>query len=151
MHFLLSKIVVSRCSLHVTSLCKEQLSYSRSVFLKLILHENGPLKPLRPWSFSFYFCVECLFDRLVLRGQIESFRIKLETSNIWLQLCLQFGNSMWWKCNSVLIQSMQSSYDRCIWSIYSVGFFASGYSQESQDVFPVGISWVHLSSSPPSW
>lgn len=34
------------------------------------------LSSLWPWSFTFYVCVESLFDRLVVRGQIETLRSK---------------------------------------------------------------------------
>lgn len=60
----------------MSSLCKEQLSYSRSQSFSSWFCMRMDLSSLWPWSFTFYVCVESLFDRLVVRGQIESFRIK---------------------------------------------------------------------------
>lgn len=109
MHFLIFLlIVVSRCSLHVTSLCsaQEQLSYSRSQSFSSWFCMRMDLSNLWPWS--FYVCVESLFDRLDVRGQIESFTTK-STPKVFgynfTGAIFQFGSNVWEKHTSTLSQS----------------------------------------------
>lgn len=85
----------------MSSLCKEQLSYSRSQSSSSWFCMRMDLSNLWPWSFTFYVCVESLFDRLIVRGQIESFRIK-SSPKVFGYRC---NFPVWEKPNSTLIQS----------------------------------------------
>lgn len=117
------------------------------------------LSNLWPWSFTFYVCVESLFDRLVVGGQIESFRIKSTPKMFGCRCnCL-----IWTWClgkeqfhlDPKLLR--QSSGNRCFLTIpfilWDFSWPCGGCAGTDSSVlpFPLGISGVHSSSSPPSW
>lgn len=100
------------------------------------------LSNLWPWSFTFYICVESLFDRLVERGQIESFRIK-SNPKVFGYRC----NFPVWKSPippwSKAAQAEQWEQELPNYSLYSVGFqltlWVCAGTDSSVLAFPLGI------------